>query len=106
MTGKGSRDKGARGEREFCLWLYDNLQLETVPARNLEQVRRGGADIIDVEPFAVEVKRQERVCRKKWWSQICSTDDVIYEGRIVVVKDIDETDQQEIGLLMAGGGNG
>jgi ABC-type uncharacterized transport system ATPase subunit len=31
---------------------------------------------------------------------------VIYEGRIVAVKDIDETDQQEIGLLMAGGGNG
>ena len=31
---------------------------------------------------------------------------VIYEGRIVAVKDIDETDLQEIGLLMAGGGNG
>ncbi len=31
---------------------------------------------------------------------------VIYEGRIVAVKDIDETDQQEVGLLMAGGGNG
>lgn len=31
---------------------------------------------------------------------------VIYEGRIVAVKDVDETDQQEIGLLMAGGGNG
>lgn len=31
---------------------------------------------------------------------------VIYEGRIVAVKDVDETDQQEIGLLMAGGGVG
>ncbi len=31
---------------------------------------------------------------------------VIYEGRIVAVKNLDETDQQEIGLLMAGGGNG
>jgi simple sugar transport system ATP-binding protein len=31
---------------------------------------------------------------------------VIYEGRIVAVKALDETDQQEIGLLMAGGGNG
>jgi ABC-type uncharacterized transport system ATPase subunit len=31
---------------------------------------------------------------------------VIYEGRIVTVKDIDETNIQEIGLLMAGGGNG
>ena len=31
---------------------------------------------------------------------------VIYEGRIVAVKDVDETDIQEIGLLMAGGGNG
>ena len=31
---------------------------------------------------------------------------VIYEGRIVAVKDVDETDQQEIGLLMAGGGIG
>jgi len=31
---------------------------------------------------------------------------VIYEGRIVAVKDIEETDQQEVGLLMAGGGNG
>jgi ABC-type uncharacterized transport system ATPase subunit len=31
---------------------------------------------------------------------------VIYEGRIVAVKDIAETDQQEVGLLMAGGGDG
>ncbi|HUV54520.1 MAG TPA: ABC transporter ATP-binding protein [Candidatus Krumholzibacteriaceae bacterium] len=31
---------------------------------------------------------------------------VIYEGRIVAVKAVDETNQQEIGLLMAGGGNG
>jgi simple sugar transport system ATP-binding protein len=31
---------------------------------------------------------------------------VIYEGRIVAVKEVEETDQQEIGLLMAGGGNG
>jgi len=31
---------------------------------------------------------------------------VIYEGRIVAVKNVDETDIQEIGLLMAGGGNG
>jgi ABC-type uncharacterized transport system ATPase subunit len=30
---------------------------------------------------------------------------VIYEGRIVAVKDVDETDQQEVGLLMAGGFN-
>ncbi len=31
---------------------------------------------------------------------------VVFEGRIVAVKDIAETDQQEVGLLMAGGGDG
>ncbi len=65
-----SRSKGANGEREFAKWLQDNLGLDFLPQRNLEQVRSGGADIMNVEPFCFEVKRCQVLNLKQWWVQV------------------------------------
>lgn len=65
-----SRAKGAAGEREFCKWLQMTLELDFLPTRNLEQVRSGGADIIDVHPFSVEVKRCQQISLRDWWIQV------------------------------------
>ena len=65
-----SRAKGAAGEREFAEWLFYHLKLKTKPTRNLEQVRLGGADIIDVPPFIFEVKRCQQLDLRKWWIKL------------------------------------
>ena len=65
-----NRAKGASGEREFCKWMENNLKLDHRPTRNLEQVRGGGSDIIDVYPFCVEVKRREVLDLQSWWIQV------------------------------------
>jgi hypothetical protein len=65
------RAKGAGGEREFCRWMKDHLNLHPErknPERNLEQVRSGGTDVI-YPPFAVEVKRCEKMNFGGWWLQ-------------------------------------
>jgi len=67
-----SRTKGASGEREFAVEIKKQLNLEVLPQRNLEQVRSGGADIIDVPPFVFEVKRCESLSKRKWWLQVRS----------------------------------
>ena len=69
MAKINSRAKGAAGEREFCKWLFDNLNVP-MPTRNLEQVRSGGADVIDIEPFYFEVKRCEKLSLYSWWLQV------------------------------------
>lgn len=61
-----SRNKGARGERELARILSDHLGVEV--ARNLTQTRDGGHDL-DGLPFALEVKRCERLALKAWWNQ-------------------------------------
>lgn len=63
------RSKGAAGEREFCKWLFDNMNVP-MPSRNLEQVRSGGSDITDIEPFFFEVKRCEALDFDSWWRQV------------------------------------
>ena len=74
------RAKGSKGELEAAKWLHKWLQLEEIPARNLEQVRShrgvvgesgmsGGHDLL-VPPFVVEVKRCETLARNQWWSQV------------------------------------
>jgi len=63
------RSKGAAGEREFCKWLYDNMNIP-MPQRNLEQVRSGGSDVTDIEPFFFEVKRCEVLDFDSWWRQV------------------------------------
>ena len=65
-----SRRKGAKGEREFCEWIRDLLDLDETPVRNLEQTRSGGADILGVDPFIFEVKRVEKLSLRRWWIQV------------------------------------
>ena len=67
MSGKRSRNKGARGEREFLGKLGD--ELGEVLTRNLQQTREGGGDCLQVKGWAIEVKRQERLSRGAWWRQ-------------------------------------
>lgn len=64
-----SRRKGATGERQFCKWLAENLDIMGAE-RNLEQVRSGGADVI-TEEFCFEVKRVENLDIAGAWRQ-CS----------------------------------
>ena len=73
MTRINSRAKGASGEREFCQWLKESLILSFLPERNLEQVRSGGSDVINVEPFFFEVKRVENLDLFKAWSQVVNS---------------------------------
>lgn len=63
------RAKGSKGELEAAKWLHKWLQLKEVPARNLEQTRSGGHDLL-VPPFVIEVKRCETLARNQWWSQV------------------------------------
>lgn len=64
---KASRDKGARAEREVLKLLGE--ELGQILTRNLQQTREGGADCLAVKGFAIEVKRQEKLSRPKWWAQ-------------------------------------
>ena len=64
------RGKGAEGEREFCRWLQETLELKKTPERNLDQVRNGGADICDIHPFMFEVKRCQALAIRDWWIQV------------------------------------
>lgn len=67
MNGKGRRNKGAAGEREFLRLLGE--ELGEMLTRNLQQTREGGADCLQVKGWAIEVKRQERLSRPAWWKQ-------------------------------------
>ena len=66
--GRMSREKGAKAERELASLLCEHLGDVT---RNLAQTRDGGHDLIGVGPFAVEVKRRERLDIAGWWRQAC-----------------------------------
>lgn len=65
--GARERLKGQRGERELFAKLSDELGF--VVSRNVDQARQGGADCLELEGFAPEVKRCERIERPKWWRQ-------------------------------------
>lgn len=80
MSGKSSRSKGQRGEREVCKLLQPIMDKVTAPyaryfehlpraARNLDQTRDGGHDIAGLPFLALEVKRCETVQLNKWWNQ-------------------------------------
>lgn len=75
-----SRTKGSGGERELC-HRFEEL-LSVTLARNLQQTRKGGHDLIVtggepemvalLERFAVEVKRAATAppcIRENWWRQ-------------------------------------
>ena len=63
------RSKGANGEREAASWLQQQFKLEHRPERNLEQVRRGGHDLLGFSPFAFEIKRSQAIDKRNWWLQ-------------------------------------
>ena len=65
-----SKNKGSNGEREFAKWIKYNLNLDFAPRRNLEQVRNGGADFIDIYPFVFEIKRNENLNLLDAWIQV------------------------------------
>ncbi len=67
--GASQRNKGAAGERELAKLLSESLGFDC--HRNLEQSRCGGADLLGVGPWAIEVKRHERLQIPKWWGQAC-----------------------------------
>ena len=78
MGGKMSRNKGARGEREFIAIMQevvDEVLGEEAfeMKRNLFQTREGGADIAGAPEkfdfFSVEVKRQEKLSIPAWLRQ-------------------------------------
>jgi len=71
MTGKGAKNKGSRGEREFLKKLGDLINLDL--KRNLNQTRTGGADCKDLPGFSIEIKYQSKYLFKPWWDQCVSS---------------------------------
>ena len=67
-SGKGRRNKGARGEREFFALLNKHLPERLRLSRELAQSRDGGLDG-SVAQVAIEVKRQERLRLNDWLKQ-------------------------------------
>jgi len=61
-----SRTKGKTGEREVVNMLKD---AGFDAARNLDQVRDGGHDIVGISNVAIEVKRSKVLLLSKWWTQ-------------------------------------
>ena len=74
--GRSQRTKGAAAERELSKLLAEQLGIDC--QRNLEQVRSGGADLLGVGPWAVEVKRHERLAITAWWAQACEQSGELY----------------------------
>lgn len=73
--GASERRKGAQAERELRRLLADELGGEV--ARNLDQTRDGGHDLVGVGRWAVEVKRCEQLALPAWWRQACAQADAV-----------------------------
>ena len=81
-----SRNKGANGEREAAKWLASKFNLAELPERNLEQVRKGGHDLVGFPPFCFEVKRQEQLELRKWWVQAVNASTQEYNVPVVLYR--------------------
>lgn len=79
---KLSRDKGARGEREICAILSDELGISS--KRNLDQTREGGCDIT-AGPFNLEVKRRAKIGNIYDWMEQAAASCENTEKKPVVV---------------------
>lgn len=77
MSGAKSRNKGARGEREVCAMLRDNLGGEF--CRNLKQYQQAqNGDIEQLAgPYLIEVKNQATLNLKAWWHQTVAAADKV-----------------------------
>jgi Holliday junction resolvase len=62
-----ARRKGRTAEQELVRELRDLLG-EGI-ARNLDQARDGGCDILGISGWSAECKRQERLELPAWWAQ-------------------------------------
>ena len=75
MTGAASRNKGARGEREVCRMLADNLGGSF--NRLLKQYQQ--AQLADIEqlvgPYSIEVKNCATWNLRSWWQQTLAAAD-------------------------------
>lgn len=69
------RRKGATGERELARLLRESLGADVV--RNLDQPRQGGADLLGISGWAIEVKRAARPLLSAWWQQACVQADTL-----------------------------
>lgn len=75
--GVNVRSKGATGERDAIrvvqTWADEVCELAGLPpvvlARNLEQSRSGGCDVVGIDWLALEVKRHENLAIPGWWRQ-------------------------------------
>ena len=67
------RNKGQRGEREAAALLGSWVNIDM--SRNLAQTREGGADLLEIDGLAIEVKRCETVTLPMWWRQVCRAAD-------------------------------
>lgn len=67
MSGKFSRDKGKRGEREFAALISELTGYELT--RNLNQSRESGHDLNGIEWISLEVKNQNVLKINDWWKQ-------------------------------------
>jgi hypothetical protein len=63
-----SRTKGRAGEQEVARILRDELGLE-VHRNWLFQAAEGGADLVGVPGWSIEIKRQKQLLLGDWWSQ-------------------------------------
>lgn len=63
------RRKGKAGEQELARLLRNNLSIDVT--RNLIQARDGGADLVGLPGFALEVKRSKQARLGAWWLQTC-----------------------------------
>lgn len=75
MTGKASRDKGARGELAVIKIIRD--ELGQVCNRNYKQTAQAQHGDIEqlVGPYLIEVKNCVRLDLPKWWRQACAAAD-------------------------------
>ncbi|MCX8017309.1 MAG: hypothetical protein N2690_05350 [Rhodocyclaceae bacterium] len=72
MSGKTSRTKGQRGEREVAALIADLLGVQA--SRRCRQ-RESDSDILGVPGWSIEVKRRERADPAdvaRWWAQACA----------------------------------
>lgn len=77
LQGRGTRDKGKRGEREVIALLQPHVDKaceelgvqRILLQRNTLQAHVGGCDVCGLDWLALEVKRQETLCLAQWWAQ-------------------------------------
>lgn len=95
--GKGQRDKGAAGEREFCALLREFGFEEA--QRLLGQERDGGGDV-PLPPHLYEVKRYNRIAVRKWLDQAARSV-VNYKGCEVPVVAMREDGRKDWMVLLS-----